>query len=113
MKLLFSKTALINRNGIEQTLNFPVDLIDKVLKEDKKRPFIGLREPLMVGAVMDSSANNKVLLPKDIIQSMGGVETKYSDQVIAYLDANKNKTVQAIVLRLKMAVRISTITTAT
>jgi regulator of sigma E protease len=99
MKLLFSKTALINRNGTEQTLNFPVDLIDKVLKEEKKRPFIGLREPLMVGAVMDSSANSKVLLPKDIIQSMGGVNTKYSDQVIAYLDANKNKTVQAIVLR--------------
>ena len=99
MKLLFSKTALINRNGTEQTLNFPVDLIDKVLKEEKKRPFIGLREPLMVGAVMDSSANSKVLLPKDIIQSMGGVDTKYADQVIAYLDANKNKTVQAIVLR--------------
>ncbi len=99
MKLLFSKTALINRNGTEQTLNFPVDLIDKVLKEEKKRPFIGLREPLMVGAVMDSSANSKVLLPKDIIQSMGGVDTKYADQVMAYLDANKNKTVQAIVLR--------------
>ncbi|MCF8322078.1 MAG: RIP metalloprotease RseP [Flavobacterium sp.] len=107
MKLLFSKTALINRNGTEQTLNFPVDLIDKVLKEEKKRPFIGLREPLMVGAIMDSSANSKVLLPKDIIQSMGGVDTKYADQVIDYLDANKNKTVQAIVLRNEKQVTVT------
>ena len=99
MKILFSKSALINRDGKEQTLTFPVDLIDKVLKGEKKRPFIGLREPLMVGMVADSSANNKVLLPKDIIQSMGGQTTKYADEVIAYLGTNKNKTVEAIVLR--------------
>ena len=99
MKILFSKSALINRDGQEQTLSFPVDLIDKVLKGEKKRPFIGLREPLMVGMVADSSANNKVLLPKDIIQSIGGQTTKYADEVIAYLGTNKNKTVEAIVLR--------------
>ena len=40
-----------------------------------------------------------MLLPKDIIQSIGGQTTKYADEVIAYLDANKNKKVEAIVLR--------------
>lgn len=99
MKLMFSKSAVINRDGKEQTLNFPVDLIDKVLNGDKKRPFIGLREPLMVGAVLDSSANSKVLLPKDIIQSIDGVSTKYADQVIGFLESNKNKTVETVVLR--------------
>ena len=64
MKILFSKSALINRGGQEQTLTFPVDLIDKVLKGEKKRPFIGLREPLMVGMVADSSANIKCFYPK-------------------------------------------------
>ena len=99
MKILFSKSALISRNGAEQTLNFPIDLIDKVLKGEKKRPFIGLREPLMVGSVLDSSANSKVFLPKDIIQSVNGIPTKYADQVIEILKANKNKTVDAVVLR--------------
>jgi regulator of sigma E protease len=99
MRLLFSKSALINRDGKELTLNFPVDLIDKVLKGDRKRPFIGLREPLMIGAVMDSSANSKVFLPKDRIQSVNGVPTKYSDQVIEMLNTNKNKSVEIIVIR--------------
>jgi len=98
MKLLFSKSALIVRDGQEQTINFPVDLIDKVLKGEKKRPFIGLREPFMVGKVPDSSAN-KALLLKDIIQSLNGVPTKYADQVTAFAKANKNQTVDAIVLR--------------
>jgi regulator of sigma E protease len=97
MKLLFSKSALIVRNGTEQTINFPVDLIDKVLKGEK-RPFIGIREPFMVGKVSDSSAN-KALLIKDVIQSINGVPTKYADQVIAFAKANKNKTVDAVVLR--------------
>ena len=74
MKLLFSKSALIVRDGTEQTLNFPVDLIDKVLKGEK-RPFIGIREPFMVGKISDSSSN-KALEPKDVIQSINGVPTK-------------------------------------
>ncbi len=97
MKLLFSKSALIIRDGQEQTINFPVDLIDKVLKGEK-RPFIGIREPFMVGKVSDSSAN-KALLTKDVIQSINGVTTKYADQVIAFAKTNKNQTFDAVVLR--------------
>ena len=97
MKLLFSKSALVIRDGAEQTINFPVDLIDKVLKGEK-RPFIGIREPFMVGKVSDSSAN-KALLPKDMIQSINGIPTKYADQVVAFAKTNKNKTFDAVVLR--------------
>jgi regulator of sigma E protease len=97
MKLLFSKSALVIRDGAEQTINFPVDLIDKVLKGEK-RPFIGIREPFMVGKVADSSAN-KVFQPKDVIQSINGVQTKYADQVVAFAKTNKNQTVDAVVLR--------------
>ena len=97
MKLLFSKSALVIRDGAEQTINFPVDLIDKVLKGEK-RPFIGIREPFIVGKVSDSSAN-KALLPKDMIQSINGIPTKYADQVVAFAKTNKNQTVDAVVLR--------------
>jgi regulator of sigma E protease len=99
MKLLFSKSALIVRDGAEQTLNFPVDLIDKVLKGEKKRPFISWREPFMVGMVPDTSANSKTLKAKDMIKSINGQPTKYADQVMTFLKTNKNKTVDAVVLR--------------
>jgi regulator of sigma E protease len=97
MKLLFSKSALIVRDGAEQTINFPVDLIDKVLKGEK-RPFIGIREPFMVGKLSDSSAN-KALQTKDVIQSINGIPTKYADQVVAFAKTNKSKTFDAVVLR--------------
>ena len=105
MKLLFSKSALVIRDGAEQTINFPVDLIDKVLKGEK-RPFIGIREPFMVAMVPDTSANSKVLQSKDIIQSLNGTPTKYADQVMAFLKANKNTTADAVVLRAEKEVPV-------
>jgi regulator of sigma E protease len=96
-QILFGKTVLIERNGTRQTINLPIDLIDKVLKGEK-RPFIDWREPFMVGKVGDSSAN-KALQPKDIIKSIDGVETKYADQVIAIAKTKKNQTLDGIVIR--------------
>ena len=97
-KLLFSKSVLIERAGQEQTINFPVDLIDKVLKGEK-RPFIGIREPFLVGKVADTSANVKTLQAKDIVKSLNGVNTKYADQVIEILKVNKGKSLDAVVTR--------------
>ena len=97
-KLLFSKSVLIERAGQEQTINFPVDLIDKVLKGEK-RPFIGIREPFLVGKVADTSANVKTLQAKDIVKSLNGVNTKYADQVIEILKVNKGKSIDAVVTR--------------
>lgn len=96
-KILFAKTVVVERNGIEQKIALPIDLIDKLLKGEK-RPFIDRREPFMVGKVTDSSAN-KALLPKDIIQSLDGIPTKYADQVIAIAQTKKDQTLNAIVLR--------------
>ena len=96
-KILFAKTVVVERNGIEQKIALPIDLIDKLLKGEK-RPFIDWREPFMVGKVTDSSAN-KALLPKDIIQSLDGIPTKYADQVIAIAQTKKDQTLNAIVLR--------------
>ncbi len=104
MKLLFSKSALIVRDGKELTINFPVDLIDKVLNGEK-RAFIGWREPFVVAKVPDTSTN-KALQSKDVIKSISGVPTKYYDEVVALSKANKNKTLDAIVLRNKKEVPV-------
>jgi regulator of sigma E protease len=96
-KILFAKTVVVERDGMVTNINLPIDLIDKVLKGEKKL-FIDWREPFMVGKVADSSANT-ALKPKDIIQSLNGVKTKYADQVIAIAKSNKNQTLDAVVLR--------------
>ncbi len=97
-KILFAKTVLVDRNGTIETIHLPIDLIDKLLKGEK-RPFIDWREPFVVGKVSDSSANYNALKPKDIIKSLGGIPTKYTDQVVAIAKENKSKVMDAIVLR--------------
>ncbi|HPX21195.1 MAG TPA: site-2 protease family protein, partial [Bacilli bacterium] len=105
-KILFAKTVLVERDSTKQTINLPVDLIGKLLKGEK-RPFIDWREPFMVGKVADSSVNNQVLKPKDIIKSLNGTPTKYADQVVAFAQKNKGKKVDAIVLRDEKEIPVS------
>lgn len=97
-KILFAKTVSISRNGIEKKINLPIDILEKLIKGEK-RPFIDWREPLVVGKVADSSANSKALQPKDIFIALAGVPTKYTDQVIEVLKTKKEQTVNAVVLR--------------
>jgi len=97
-KILFAKTVEVERDGKAQQINLPVDLINKVLGGEK-RPFISWREPFVVGAVNDSSANVKTLQPKDMIKSLKGEEVQYADQVVAIAKANPNQTLDAVILR--------------
>lgn len=97
-KILFAKQVVVERNGAQQTIDLPINMIDKVLG-GQERLFIDKREPFAVKEVPDTSANKKALLPKDIIRSFNGTEVKYADQVIAIAKANPNKTVDAVVLR--------------
>ncbi len=97
-KILFAKSVVIERDGAQQTIALPVDMIDKVLG-GQERLFIDKREPFAIKEVPDTSANKKVLLPKDIIKSFNGTPVKYADEVIAIAKANPNKTVDAVVLR--------------
>lgn len=105
-KLLFAQTVRIERNGEQQNIQMPVDLIDKVMG-GKERLFIDKREPFAIGAVPDTSANIKTLKAKDIIKSFNGTPVKYADEVIALGKANPNKTVEAVVLRDEKEVPVS------
>lgn len=105
-KILFAKTVVVERNGATQNLNLPVDLIDKLLKGEKK-PFIDWREPFVVGKVADSSVNNKILKAKDVIKSFNGMRVQYADQVIAIAAENKNKHLAAVVRRDEQEVPVS------
>jgi len=97
-KLLFAKNVTLARDGAQQTIDLPIDLIKKVMGGEK-RPFIGWREPFAVGLVDDQSANKNNLKPKDIVLRMGEQSTPYMDQVIAYAEAHKGQIVSAVILR--------------
>lgn len=97
MDLVMSKQVLIERNGVEQTINMPNDLVDQLSKHEKS-PLVSIRMPFVVAAIPAESANT-ALQPKDLVTSIDGKKVKYSDEVRAFLENNKGKTVPATVLR--------------
>jgi len=96
-KIMMSKNVLIDRNGTQQDIKIPVNFIDKLLSAEKI-PLAQLRMPFTIGKVPSESANQN-LKPKDILLSINGQKTKYIDEVTPILDANKGRTVPAVVLR--------------
>lgn len=103
-KILFAKNVEVIRQGVTETIHLPVDLIDKLLKGEKK-PFIDWREPFMVGKVAETSKNT-ALKSKDVMISLGGEQTKYADQVVALAEANKNKTLEGVIIRDNQEVKV-------
>jgi len=64
--------------------------------------------PFAVTAIPEESLN-KQLQPKDVIVSMNGQPAKYYDQVKAILNANKGKTLPAVVIRNEKEVPVQVI----
>jgi regulator of sigma E protease len=96
MKVLTAKQVLIERNGAEQLINIPIDLVDKLSKEEKGALF-SIRMPFVIADV--SSSQNKQLKEKDIMQTLNGKPARYYDEVSSILKENKGKTLSAMVLR--------------
>lgn len=97
MKLIMSRKVLIERDGKEQEIALPVDLVDR-LSQYEKTNLIDIRMPFVIGAVEDDSPNT-TLQPKDLITSLNGQPTKYFDQAEIILANSKGKTIPATILR--------------
>ncbi|NRS87832.1 regulator of sigma E protease [Flavobacterium sp. 7E] len=97
MKIIMAKKVLIERNGIKQEINMPIDLVDQLSKYEKSS-LIATRTPFVIGAIDDKSPNTN-LKPKDLITSLNGQNTRYFDQAKVILESNKGKTIPATVLR--------------
>jgi regulator of sigma E protease len=96
-KILMAKSVVVNRAGADQEIKLPINFIDKLLS-GPKMPLAELRMPFAIGSV-PSDSQNQNLKSKDIIISLNGQKTKYFDEVKGILDANKGKTIAAVVLR--------------
>ena len=97
MNVIMSKHILIERNGQQQTINIPNDFVDQLSKHEKGL-LVGIRMPFVVSKVSEESVNTS-LKPKDLIVSLNGQKVKYYDEAKVILEANKGKTISAVVLR--------------
>ena len=97
IKIILAKEVLIERNGTQQQIKMPIDFVDQLSKHEKSA-MVSIRMPFVVTKVPEESLN-KALQPKDVITSLNGKRTKYYDEITAVLQENKNKTIDATVLR--------------
>jgi regulator of sigma E protease len=97
MNIIMSKQVLIERNGQQQTIKMPNDFVDQLSKHEKS-VLVDMRVPFVIKDVPAESPNT-ALKAKDLIVSLNGQQAKYYDQVKAILNANKGKSIPAVVLR--------------
>jgi len=97
INVIMAKNVVIEREGKQQTIAIPGDFVDQLSKYEKGL-LIGIRMPFVVGKVAEDSENTS-LKPKDLIVNLNGQKIKYFDEAKVILEANKGKTISAVVLR--------------
>lgn len=97
-KLFLAKKVEIERDGIKQSIDLPVNFIDKMFQGEKSS-IVDLRIPFVIVKAEDQSINANAVQPKDIVINFNGNPVKYADEVLAQVEHLKGKTVPAIVKR--------------
>ena len=97
--IITGKTYEVDRDGQIIDIELPVDFLGK-LSTSKDRTLFEFRSPFIIQEVSDTSLNkNFNLLKGDVINSINGIETPYTDQVIEMLKLNSNQTIAVSILR--------------
>lgn len=96
--VVMSKNITIERDGAQQTLEMPVNLIDQMQSSGIKGA-VTLRMPFVAGWFSDDSANSKVLEVGDIITSINGQPIRYYDQAAPVVMQLKGQSVPATIVR--------------
>jgi len=98
--LLGQNNITLERDGKEQTLTIPVNLIEKIVEKGRRAPLVTVRMPGVVGALPDTSpAKAAGLMVKDQIVGVNDEETKYYDQVRTAFHSHKGDTVRIRIKR--------------
>jgi regulator of sigma E protease len=100
-KLILAEDVTIERNGKEETIQLPVNLIGKLV--EKKRsgmPLFLPRIPVIVGAVPDTSVSYKAGLRKgDVITGIDSISTPFFDEYKTVINGKKGKNILVDVKR--------------
>ena len=92
----------IERNGVRENIDLPVNLLGQLSDGAKKEGWISLRIPFVImGFVEDIQGSNasEVFQAKDVIKSINGIATPFMDQVQPAIVGLKGQTVPVVVER--------------
>ncbi len=100
MASLFQPDAevIVNRNGIEKTLVFPVNFAEQLI-ENKKTQLFTIPMPTIVDSVQKAGNAEKILAKGDKIIAVNGANAIYFQNVKKILSEHKNDTVQLSFIR--------------
>ena len=105
IKMLTSKNITIERAGVQQDIQLPVDFVNGII-ENKGEKLVMPRMPFIVGGVADDSANKEILQAGDFITAINGQDVKYFDEFEAVLKPYSGKEVAATIKRDEVAQEI-------
>ncbi len=99
-KLITAKTVEIERNGEHKTIEFPINFIENLVKQKAKgvKALTMMRFPFIVEKVASKQNEDKLKIGDQII-AINGQNTEYFDQIKPMLEAHKDETIKATVLR--------------
>ncbi|MGG5576782.1 RIP metalloprotease RseP [Myroides sp. C15-4] len=92
----------IERNGVRENIDLPVNLLGQLSDGAKKEGWISLRIPFVImGFVEDIQGSNaaEVFQAKDVIKSINGIPTPFMDQVQPAIVGLKGQTVPVVIER--------------
>lgn len=96
--VITGEKLVVDRNGEQQTINLPVNLIEKLVESKRKRGLMLMpRVPSIIGEFekKDTSyAKAAGLQANDRIVSIDSVQVQYFDEMIPLVGKKKNETVQ-------------------
>jgi len=97
-KLMLSNKVLVERNGVQTTIEFPKNIIGQIVDQESKS-IVSLRIPCVIANVPKDSENFGKLKEKDIVTEINGHKITYADQFVAMLPNLKNQQITAKILR--------------
>ncbi len=100
--ILTGKSMIIERNGEQKNITFPVDLVGKLVESKRRRRLVDIRVPALVGEFdkKDTSyASRSGLKMGDKIIAVDSTSVQFFDELIPLVSKKKNGTVLLTVER--------------
>ncbi|HJY21621.1 MAG TPA: RIP metalloprotease RseP [Hanamia sp.] len=101
-KILLGKQIVLERNGKEETINIPINMIEQLVeKKGKRTSLIQPRMPIVIAGFSQdpSNSNPKRLQVFDKIVEIDSVGVQFFDEVAPILDDKKGDSVTLTVIR--------------
>lgn len=102
-KILLGRDIVVERDGKEQTIHIPVNLIEQLVeKKGSRAPLVSPRQTLIISDYTDgvsSGAREAGLKPFDKIIAVDSTPVEYLDQMSPILQTHANEVVRVAVVR--------------